>query len=574
MSRAANTLTVSDVITTPIKLKYTSTYDSASYSEAGITVLTGINNPITTDGPPSQRTLNYVSIRHLFYSNYLTGSYPVSASNSRAFNWEQSTAALGSGDEDIRVFPTGSGARITVLSIPRELYGQKISRKSFQLTSADQSTYRIVDDGNGNLLDAASEDLYADQGYTTPNGTFTIAYSAGPPKNIHVGNIIYSQGIVIITNPDYVKILDSGPVIYNQLYTFFDTDITKSFDPLLNAEEGSSPIDENSLTIVPIADQPFPNRTIAGGVVTLNPSDPLTSTLGTYLTDYRVNSQDAVSSNQATIQVNIIPNCGYQVALDTYYYSGSPALVFDFSNNLAYSNSGSTIQDLSGTGNNGTFTRNTGSGIVVNLSDYSNPYVASSPGTFKITPQGVTSPQNTSIRLPSSFNYPGTAQYSFVAWVQLSNLDAGGALPGIISAEGDDGTDNIGWSWFYGNTASYRGITAARINVAGMDNVTLSWQDLGSPVNQPLYNSWLMLSLVYDGSTLTVGGFSINGVFVNRSVASTRSIPSMSNWRCFVGQRYGSFVSANYGYVAGYTTALTNSNIADIYSITKGRYGY
>lgn len=571
MSRAANTLIVSDVVTTPIKLKYTSTYDSSSYSAAGIQVLTGINNPISSTGSISQRTLNYTSVRHLFYSNYLTGSYPVSASFSRAYNWEQSTAAQGSGDEDIRIFPTGSGDRITILSIPRDLYGQKISRKSFRLAAIDGSTYNIVDDGNGNLVDKVSNDLYVDLNYYNPNDGVVDAYVTGPSRNIHVGNIIYSQGIIIITNPDYVNLFDSGPVIFDQSYTFYDLDVVKSFSPLTNAEETSSPIDEDTLAIIPIAGQPFPSRTIAGGLVTLNASDPLTTTIGSYVANYRVSSEDGIQSNIATVEVNIIPNCNYQVVLDTYYYSGSPALVFDFSNELAYSNSGSTIQDLSGTGNNGTFTIGTGVGTVTDLATYGFGYSAVDEN-FTLIPEGITA-NNASIRLPSSFNYPGTAPYSFVTWVNLIDLGIPGTQPGIISAEGDDGGGNtIGWSWYYDDG---NGITAARYDSAGAsDTVTLSWQDLGSAFSEPLYGFWFMLSLTYDGSTLTVGGFGTDGVFVNRSVASTRVIPSTSAWRCFVGQRYGSFPMASYGYVAGYTTALTNSNIADIYSITKERYGY
>ena len=71
MSRAANTLTTSDVLTTPIKLKYSSSYDSSSYSGAGIRVLGGVNNPVSasTIDAFQQRTLNYLSARHLFYSN-------------------------------------------------------------------------------------------------------------------------------------------------------------------------------------------------------------------------------------------------------------------------------------------------------------------------------------------------------------------------------------------------------------------------------------------------------------------------------------------------------------------------
>lgn len=196
MSRAANSLKTSDVITTPIKLKYNSSFDSASFTENGIRFLKGVNGPISITGSVPQETINYYSIRHLYYSNFLTGSYPVSASS--AFNYPQSTAASGTFDADQRYFPTHSGAEITVLSIPRGVYGQQISRKGFILSS---SFFFIVDDGNGNLFDLSNEPLgYIDDGYFTEETYFVPGAPNFTPT--HVGNIIYSQGMAIITDQD------------------------------------------------------------------------------------------------------------------------------------------------------------------------------------------------------------------------------------------------------------------------------------------------------------------------------------------------------------------------------------
>ncbi len=177
MSRSSNSLKTSDVITTPIKLIYTSSYNCSTLAEYGMEVLNGVNGPVTITGSIPQETLNYWSIRHLYYSNYLTGSFPVSASS--ADNFLQSTAASGSLDSDNRYFPTESNARITILSVPRGVFGEKIAKNNFILSS---SAYYIVDDGNGNLVDKVSGSL-------------------------HVGNVIYPQGMVIFTNPNYLDIL-------------------------------------------------------------------------------------------------------------------------------------------------------------------------------------------------------------------------------------------------------------------------------------------------------------------------------------------------------------------------------
>jgi hypothetical protein len=196
MSRSANSLRTSDVITTPIKLKYSSSFDSSSFGLHGITVVKGVNGAVTITGSIAQTTINYYSIRHLYYSNYLTGSFPISASS--AFNSPQSTAASGTFDADVRYFPTQSGAEVTVISIPRGVYGQQISRQSFILTS---SFYCIVDDGNGNLIDIgnANSGLYILNGYFNATNYFV----SGANVPIRVGNLIYPQGMAIITAPTY-----------------------------------------------------------------------------------------------------------------------------------------------------------------------------------------------------------------------------------------------------------------------------------------------------------------------------------------------------------------------------------
>lgn len=196
MSRAANSLKTSDVITTPIKLKYSSSYESTAFVSNGIRVLKGTNGPITITGSVPQTTLNYQSTRHLYYSNYLTGSFPVSASS--ADNYLQSTAASGTFDADVRYFPTESGAEITIFSIPRSVFGQQVSRKSFILSS---SQYCIVDDGNGNLLDITTGSFaYIRSGYFDAEAYFESSAATG---SIPVGNIIYPQGMAIITAPSY-----------------------------------------------------------------------------------------------------------------------------------------------------------------------------------------------------------------------------------------------------------------------------------------------------------------------------------------------------------------------------------
>jgi len=176
MNTAKNTLKNSEITTTPILLKYSASYGVDYFTENGINSIRGTNGSISITGSVKQSTLNYVGIRHLYYQNHITGSLMKKAS---MWNWnEQSTACSGSSDYENRYFPTESNSVIGIISISPQVYGEQISRKSFILTPQYSSNYRIVDDGNGNLVDTQN-------------------------SNAHVGNVIYSQGMIVITNPDY-----------------------------------------------------------------------------------------------------------------------------------------------------------------------------------------------------------------------------------------------------------------------------------------------------------------------------------------------------------------------------------
>ena len=76
-----------------------------------------------------------------------------------------------------------------VISIPQELYGENIQPHSFRLTDdATASTIILQDDGRGNLYDVA----------------FSSSYSGKAPDSNNsgsvVGNIFYSDGLVVITD--------------------------------------------------------------------------------------------------------------------------------------------------------------------------------------------------------------------------------------------------------------------------------------------------------------------------------------------------------------------------------------
>ena len=176
---------------TPIKVKYSNSYDNTTVNNSGISAKKGLNGAVSPAGAATLSTLRYWSVRHLYYSNFLTGS--LNSTGSANINFLQSTAASGSGDEDIRIFPTGSNQKVKIISIPRTVAGENIARKTFQLAAADGVSYKLIDDGNGNIVDAFN------------------AY-------VHVGNILYPQATIVITNSDYYCVMDGGPDVTNKYY--------------------------------------------------------------------------------------------------------------------------------------------------------------------------------------------------------------------------------------------------------------------------------------------------------------------------------------------------------------------
>ena len=110
----------------------------------------------------------YSNIKQLYYSNFISSSYgdlaatqsiiPGANAASIAFNGKISAPRyenfLQSSLTQSRFFPTESGEKISVISIPARVYGEKIVPDSFtfEYTSSASDKYGITDDGEGNLI--------------------------------------------------------------------------------------------------------------------------------------------------------------------------------------------------------------------------------------------------------------------------------------------------------------------------------------------------------------------------------------------------------------------------------------
>jgi hypothetical protein len=163
----------------------------------GISIYHGTNTPVDADGNFTQEFLNYASARQLYYKSYITGS--ILGSGSGYNDNLQSTAASGTFDNDFRIFPTAVSSSIATLSIPMSAFGERVARQSFDITF-DNYGYHLIDDGNGNIIDIDN-------------------------SNEHVGNILYAQGMVVITNATYIPVFTP---LYNDFNFYINNTVNVS----------------------------------------------------------------------------------------------------------------------------------------------------------------------------------------------------------------------------------------------------------------------------------------------------------------------------------------------------------
>ncbi len=265
MSRSSNTLKTSDVTTVPIQVKYFASYNTVGssplWSNVGITYKNGLNYTgsyfYQIPAASTASFLNYKSVEQLYYQDYVSSSVNLSASY--ANNWQQSTAASGTFDDDHRYFPTESNASVWIVSIPRSVYGQQIARKSFYMSGSTLDgvqlrNWQIIDDGNGNLVEVNS----------------------GTVINQRVGNIFYAQGMAIITSqaPEF------GSLMFDSAYNT-RLDITSELTMYQN--EVRCLVNENDFnyTLNPSAIQSGTSGSYINAI-TGSDFDPYSTTVGLY----------------------------------------------------------------------------------------------------------------------------------------------------------------------------------------------------------------------------------------------------------------------------------------------------
>jgi len=132
--------------------------------------------------------------------------------------------------------------------------------------------------------------------------------------SIHVGNLLYNQGIGIITNQNYKNILPYAPIANNNFIAFSSSYSPKTLNILANDISGPGTLLTASVVLSGADYASFTNN--LDGTVTLN-----TTTPGVYNTYYTVNSDIGggcyLTSNKALVTVKVLAECGFTAVLSS-----------------------------------------------------------------------------------------------------------------------------------------------------------------------------------------------------------------------------------------------------------------
>jgi hypothetical protein len=323
MSFSYKTLNSNDITLTSYIANKQWEVKSSVLSQNGVTIYVGENLPITKDNPfnpiddtqtsnDEYRRLIFESIKHLYYENYTSASLTGQFFNSSSyFNYEQSTLVSGTirnlttltGSnlnpnepvlydnttsqslfnkassvydlDDINPDDDDAGSRILVISIDKSIYGSGLSPKSLNISG---STYNIQDDGEGNVYDALTSK--------------------------YIGNIFYSQGLIVITNQKYLCVLGIPPTAVNDYFSYNNTTPLSTLDILGNDVTDCGYIDYASFVPIAIPGYTFPNYTQNNGIITITPNQASVIP-GNYQLGYTITSTTGVGSNTGSINLTI-----------------------------------------------------------------------------------------------------------------------------------------------------------------------------------------------------------------------------------------------------------------------------
>ena len=182
------------------------TVNSSSFSTYGITVSNALEytGSIYPANAAYTESLNYRSIKHLYYNNF-----NVSSSILQTGSYEHYLeTSLFSGS---RILNTSS----SIFSFPKSIVGSYINPTSFEISAV----FGTTENDRRKLIDSG-------EGYLTFSGSSAPDLPSSITGSTSVGDINYRHGTVIITNEDLVtwlSVSSSYTASWNSTYPVFTT---------------------------------------------------------------------------------------------------------------------------------------------------------------------------------------------------------------------------------------------------------------------------------------------------------------------------------------------------------------
>ena len=236
---AFKSLTSQDIIVSPLVVHGPATFKNITFIKGKNTTYGSVDDEPNPSPWPSA-SLVYASIKQLYYSNTLANDpqpYIVTDSQGNVIEGSQTANVnsrydnyLQSGLYPIKNFPTGANDIIAVGIIPQSLFGDYITPGNVYTDMGGD----LIDDGNGNIGETGADP--------------------------YLGNIIYSHGIIIITDQNsandapgnYTVAFQSATTIYETQYkcTIRPDEFNYSLNPtLLSGSQLTNPIIASGSTV-------------------------------------------------------------------------------------------------------------------------------------------------------------------------------------------------------------------------------------------------------------------------------------------------------------------------------------
>jgi hypothetical protein len=193
--------------------------------------------------------------------------------------------------DDNIIFDNNIGGKLLIISIPRKYFYNNLEKNSILI---ELDNFYIRDDGRGNLFNFINEENY--QLYLNTQKT----------EYEYIGNVIYSWGLLIITNPNYICLFNVPPTAINDYYNINNINKPLIYPILSNDYDDCNSIDYSSLEIISTSSVFFDYNIIDNQLHIIENQKSYIP--GNYEIKYKFKNNKGIYSNIGTFNINIFAN--------------------------------------------------------------------------------------------------------------------------------------------------------------------------------------------------------------------------------------------------------------------------